>query len=85
MLTKLIKIEDAGEHIAQGEKPYAFETSDDTTMLGPACGFGADYLRYLQTQGRYAENIEEANQIIQARGAAITGIWFVKHSSVEGD
>jgi len=47
-------------------------------MMGPACGFGADYLRHLRTQGRYAENLEEANQIIQTRGAAITGIWFVK-------
>lgn len=79
MITSLIDIEDARARIANGERPYAFEMSDRTTVLGPACGFGADYLKRLQTEGRYAENIEKATQIGDQRGSIITGIWFVKH------
>lgn len=78
MITKLINIEDADQLLAQGEPAYAFETSDGKTVLGPACGFGSNYLLHLRTEGRYAESVEEANQLIQTRGATITGIWFVK-------
>lgn len=77
-MTSLVDIEDARGRLASGEKPYAFEISDRVTMVGPACGFGADYLRQLRTEGRYAESVEEANQIADARGATLTGIWFVK-------
>jgi hypothetical protein len=79
MITRLVDIEDARERLASGEPPYAFELSDQITMVGPACGYGADYLRHLQIEGRYAESIEEATRIADQRGAIITGIWFVKH------
>ncbi len=78
MITNLVDIEDAKERLASGELAYAFEINDHTTMLGPACSFGADYLRRLHTEGRYAENFEEATQLADQRGASITGIWFVK-------
>jgi len=78
MMTTLVDIKDAGSRLDSGERPYAFEISDRVTMVGPACGFGSDYLGYLREQGRYAETVEEANQLAGARGATIVGIWFVK-------
>lgn len=78
MMTSLVDIEDARARLASGEQPYAFEMSDSITMVGPACGFGSDYLSHLQTEGRYAESVEAATQIADARGATIIGIWFVK-------
>ena len=78
MMTTLVDIQDAGNRLASGERPYAFEISDRVTMVGPACGFGADYLEHLRREGRYAENVEEANKLAGARGASIIGIWFVK-------
>jgi hypothetical protein len=78
MMTNLVNIEDARGRLASGEVPYAFEISDHITMVGPACGYGTDYLRLLRTEGRYAESIEEATTMADARGAAITGVWFVK-------
>ena len=78
MITNLVNVEDAKGRLASGEQPYAFEISDHITMVGPACGYGADYLRHLRVEGRYAESIEEATSIVDARGATITGIWFVK-------
>jgi hypothetical protein len=78
MMTNLVDIEDARERLASGEQPYAFEISDRVTMVGPACGFGANYLRYLRAEGRYAEDLEEATRMADVRGAAVTGIWFVK-------
>lgn len=78
MMTNLVNIEDARGRLATGELPYAFEMSDHIIMVGPACGYGTDYLRLLRTEGRYAESIEEATIMADARGAAITGVWFVK-------
>jgi hypothetical protein len=78
MITSLVDIEDARGRLASGEQPYAFEISDHITMVGPACGYGTDYLRHLRLEGRYAESIEEATTIVDQRGATITGIWFVK-------
>lgn len=78
MMTSLVDIEDARSRLASGEQPYAFEISDRVTMVGPACGFGKDYLRHLGTEGRYAATFEEATQLADARGATIIGIWFVK-------
>ena len=78
MMTSLVDIEDARGRLASGEQPYAFEISDSITKVGPACGFGADYLGHLRKEGRYAETFEEASQIADARGATIVGIWFVK-------
>ena len=77
-MTSLVDIEDARARLASGEQPYAFETSDRVTMVGPACGYGSDYLSHLRTEGRYAESFEEATRISDARGATIVGIWFVK-------
>jgi hypothetical protein len=78
MMTSLVDIAQAADRLASGEQPYAFEISDRITMVGPACGFGTEYLSHLRTEGRYAENFEEANRVADARGATITGIWFVK-------
>ncbi|HVF89646.1 MAG TPA: hypothetical protein VNH22_06230 [Blastocatellia bacterium] len=78
MRTSLVNIEDARGRLASGEQPYAFEMSDQGTVVGPACGYGANYLRLLRTEGRYAESIEEATTMADARGVAITGVWFVK-------
>ena len=84
MRTRLIDIEDAGDRLAAGEQPYAFETSDRMMMAGPACGYGAEYLNYLRTQGRYAESAEEATQMAGQRGATLTGIWFVNEGPRTG-
>jgi len=78
MITNLVDLGDARTRLASGEQPYAFEMSDQITMVGPACGYGADYLRHLRTEGRYAESVEEATLIADQRGATITGIWFIK-------
>jgi hypothetical protein len=78
MVTTLLDIDDAQERLAAKEPPYAFQISDHTTVLGPACSYGANYLQNLRTEGRYAESFEEATRITNARGVTITGIWFVK-------
>jgi len=83
MRTRLVDLEDARGRLAAGEQPYAFEMSDRTTMVGPACGYGTEYLKYLRTQGRYAESVEEASAIADRRGATLTGIWFVNSSLAE--
>jgi hypothetical protein len=80
MVTSLVDIEDATARLASGEQPYAFETSDRITMVGPACGYGSEYLSKLHTEGRYAESFEEATRMANKRGATIVGIWFVKRS-----
>lgn len=81
MMTRLVDIEDARGRLAAGEQPYAFEMSDRVMLVGPACGYGAEYLKYLRTQGRYAESAEEASEIADRRGTTLTGIWFVKESN----
>jgi hypothetical protein len=78
MMTSLVDLDDARVRLEDGEQPYAFQVGEHFTMLGPACRFGSDYLRTLRTEGRYAESFEEATQVADARGATITGIWFVK-------
>jgi hypothetical protein len=78
MMTSLVDVANAAGRLASGEQPYAFEMSDRVTMVGPACGYGTDYLRHLKTEGRFAETFEEATRIADARGATIIGIWFVK-------
>ena len=78
MITRLVDIEDARGRLASGERPYAYEVSDHIMIVGPACGYGADYLRHLWAEGRYAESIEDATRIARSRGATVTGIWFVK-------
>jgi hypothetical protein len=78
MITRLVDIKDAGERLAAGEQPYGFEMSDRMLMVGPACGYGTEYLSHLRTEGRYAENIEEATRYADQRGVTVTGIWFIK-------
>ena len=80
MMTRLVDLEDARGRLATGEQPYAYEMSDRMMMVGPACGYGTEYLKYLRTQGRYAESLEEASEIADQRGATLTGIWFVHES-----
>jgi hypothetical protein len=78
MITSLVDTEDATARLASGEQPYAFELSDRLTMVGPGCGYGTDYLKRLRLEGRYAESMEEATRFAAARGATVTGVWFVK-------
>lgn len=85
MMTSLVDIGDAKGRLESGELPYAFEMSDRSTMVGPACGFGTDYLGHLREEGRYAESFEEASQMAGARGATIIGIWFVKAQAANED
>lgn len=81
-MTRLVDIEDARGRLAAGEQPYAFEMSDCVTMVGPACGYGVEYLKYLRTQGRYAESVEEATAIADRKGVTVTGIWFVTDTAL---
>ncbi len=80
MVVSLVNIEEAGERLASGEQAYEFKTSDPKLrILGPACGFGADCLQRYRRDGLYAESMEEAQGMAQAKSAMITGVWFVKH------
>jgi len=82
MLITLVDIEDAAARLAAGEQPCEYETDDPKIrILGPACGYGADSLRLYREQGKYAENIAEAQAMATARSLTITGIWFVKRPS----
>ena len=76
--TNLVDLNDARNRLAGGEQAYAFEVSDQSTILGPACQFGAHYLQNLRKGGRYAETLAEADEITQANGVTVTGVWFVK-------
>ena len=78
MMTSLAGIDDSKVRVASGEQPYAFETSDHTTVLGPACRYGTRYLQQLRTEGRYAESFEEAVRFAGSKGLTIIGVWFVK-------
>ncbi|MBI3651701.1 MAG: hypothetical protein HY231_11845 [Acidobacteria bacterium] len=78
MVTILVDLADAQQRLAADEPPYAFQISDHTTMLGPACRYGSNYLQNLRSEGRYAESFAEATLVTQAKGVTITGIWFVK-------
>jgi len=79
MIVTLVDLEEAGARLAAGEQPYEFKTSDSKLrLLGPACGFGADYLQRCRKEGLYAETLEEAQEMARARSLMITGIWFVK-------
>jgi hypothetical protein len=78
MKITLVDIGDARVRLATDEQPYAFQISDSTLLLGPACQFGASHLQNLKTTGGYAESFEEATLITDAKGVQITGVWFVK-------
>jgi hypothetical protein len=79
MVVTLIDLAEAGERLEAGEQAYEFQTDDKRLrMLGPACGFGADYLRRLRSEGLYAETLEEATEHAHNKNVALTGVWFVK-------
>lgn len=79
MNTALVDMVEAGERLEAGEQAYEYQTEDQTLrILGPACGFGPELLRRLQSKGLYAETLEEARAHAQNRNAALTGVWFVK-------
>ena len=79
MAVTLVDLEDAGERLASGERPYEYKTSNSgLRLLGPACGFGADCLQRYRREGLYAEILEEAHDMARSRSATVTGIWFVK-------
>jgi hypothetical protein len=75
----LVDLEQACERLADGEDAFEYQTEDHTLrILGPACGFGTEYLRRLRIDGLYAESLDEANAQAQARNVVLTGVWFVK-------
>jgi hypothetical protein len=79
LIVILVDLEQACERLAAGENAYEYQTEDQTLrLLGPACGFGADYLRRLRNDGLYAESLEEAHAQARARNVVLTGVWFVK-------
>jgi hypothetical protein len=79
MIISLVDIEEARERLASGEQAYEFKTNNSKLrILGPACGFGADCLQRYRRDGLYAESIEEAHDLAQAKNAMIMGVWFVK-------
>ena len=79
MVVTLIDLAEAGERLRAGEQAYEFQTDDKRLrMLGPACGFGVDYLRRLRGEGLYAETLEEATEHARNKNVALIGVWFVK-------
>jgi len=79
MTINLIDLAEAGERLDAGEKAYEYQTDNKALrILGPACGFGPDYLRRLRGEGLYAESLDEAIAHAQTKNAALTGVWFVK-------
>jgi hypothetical protein len=79
MTITLIDLAEAGERLDVGEQAYEYQTDNKALrILGPACGFGPDYLRRLQKKGLYAETLDEAITHARTKNAALTGIWFVK-------
>jgi len=79
MIVTLIDLAEAGERLDAGEQAYEYQTEDNALrILGPACGFGADYLRRLRSEGLYAETLKEALAHAQTKNVALTGVWFVK-------
>jgi hypothetical protein len=79
MFVTLIDLAEAGERLEAGEQAYEYQTDNNALrILGPACGFGADYLRRLRGEGLYAETLKEATAHAQTRNASLTGVWFVK-------
>jgi hypothetical protein len=79
MIINLIDLPEAGERMDAGEQAYEYQTDNNALrLLGPACGFGADYLRRLRGEGLYAETLDEAIAHARTKNAALTGVWFVK-------
>jgi hypothetical protein len=75
----LVDLEQACERLAGGEGAYEYQTEDHALrILGPACGFGTEYLRRLRNDGLYAESLDEAHEQARARNVVLTGVWFVK-------
>ncbi len=79
MTITLIDLPDAGERLNAGDQAYEYQTDNrKLRILGPACGFGPDYLRRLRGEGLYAESLDEAIAHAETKNAALTGVWFVK-------
>ncbi|MGH9847812.1 MAG: hypothetical protein ACREEM_54690 [Blastocatellia bacterium] len=79
MNVALVDVVEAGERLGAGEQAYEYQTEDRALrILGPACGFGAELLRRLRSEGLYAENLEEALAHARTRNVTLTGVWFVK-------
>jgi hypothetical protein len=79
MTITLIDLAEAGERLDAGEQAYEYQTDNRALrILGPACGFGPDYLRRLRKEGLYAETLDEAIVYAGTKNAALTGVWFVK-------
>jgi hypothetical protein len=79
MTINLIDLPESGERLDAGEQAYEYQTDNRALrILGPACGFGADYLRRLRGEGLYAESLDEAIAHAHSKNATLTGVWFVK-------
>ena len=52
MFIALIDLVEAGDRLAAGKQAYEYQTDNKSLrIMGPACGFGADYLRRLRVEG----------------------------------
>jgi hypothetical protein len=79
MTITLIDLAEAGERLDAGEQAYECQTDNKALrILGPACGFGPEYLRRLRKEGLYAETLDEAIVYARTKNTALTGVWFVK-------
>jgi hypothetical protein len=79
MAITLIDLAEVGEPLDAGEQAYEYQTDNKALrILGPACGFGPEYLRRLRKEGLYAETLDEAIVHAGTKKAALTGVWFVK-------
>jgi hypothetical protein len=79
LIVTLVDLEQAWERLAAGEDAYEYQTEDQALrILGPACGFGTEYLQRLRNDGLYAESLAEAHAQARARNVVLTGVWFVK-------
>ena len=84
MVVTLIDLEEAATRLAAGELAYEFMTSNPRLrLLGPACGFGTAILQRYRSEGLYAENLGEANEMARSKQVTITGVWFVKREPRE--
>src|SRR5262249_6568774 len=79
MIINLIDLAEAGERLDAGEQAYEYQTDNKALrILGPACGFGADYLRRRGGGVFKGKPFGEAIAHARTKNAALPGVCFVK-------
>jgi len=64
MIIILIDLAKAGTRMNTGEHAYEYQTDNKSVrILGPACGFGADYLRRFRNEGFTRELAKKRSRI----------------------